>query len=304
MTFEQSVASYSNTLGSFVIAADGTIENVGIVFANAHQQTAGQQYAINLPADAGAQLGFFIISDGAILNSSLNGMIHGNGTFNFYYDYGHGDQRLANVSDSGTQISLVYTNHGGHDTVLQGNDYFTTDRGGSTALNNDDATHVVSGLATAGDTSQLRMSFEDLPNTGDADYNDLIISVGMNSTTNTTTDAAGNTALVGSAGLYGAAAETFNIDSISSSAENIVDFKAGSGGDKLDITNILHGYDSLSDLFANFVEATSSGGNTTVSVNASGQAGGTYVPVAILEGVHATLADLVTDGNLLAAHSA
>ena len=229
-------------------------------------------------------------------------MISGGGTFNFYYDYGQTDQRLANVNDSGTHVSLVY-NNGGHDTVLQGDDYFTTERGGSTALNSDDATHVVSGLASAGDTSQLRMSFEDLPNTGDADYNDVIFSLSMNSTTNTTTDAGGNAALVGSAGLYGAAPDKFNVDSVSSSPENIVDFKAGSGGDALDITNILHGYDSLSSLFSNFVEATSSGGNTTVAVNANGQTGGTFIPVAILEGVTATLADLVTDGNLLATHS-
>jgi hypothetical protein len=128
-----------------------------------------------------------------------------------------------------------------------------------------------------------------------------VFSLSMNSTTNTITDANGDTALVGSAGLYGAAPETFNVDSVAADPEKIVDFKTGSGGDALDITNILHGYDSLTSLFGNFVEATSGGGNTTVAVNADGQAGGTFVPVAVFEGVSITLADLVTDGNLIAA---
>ncbi len=304
VTFEQSVAGYHNSLGAFVIAADGTIEDVQVLFKDAHQQSAGDQFNISLPANQSAQLGFFIIADGGSDNPSLNGMIHSVGAFHFYYDYGQADQRVANVSDDGTHVSLVYTNNGGHDTVLQGPDYFTTERGGSMLLNPDDATHVVSGLASADDTSQLRFSFEDLPNTGDADYNDLIFSVSMNSTTQTTTDANGDTALIGSAGLYGAAAENFLVDAVSPSPEKIVDFKGGAGGDTLDITNILHGFDSLSSLFANFVQATTSGGNTTIAVNSDGHTGGTFIPIAVLEGVHMTLADLVSDGNIIAAHGA
>ncbi|HEY7690081.1 MAG TPA: calcium-binding protein, partial [Dongiaceae bacterium] len=80
----------------------------------------------------------------------------------------------------------------------------------------------------------------------------------------------------------------------------ILDFALGEGGDKLDIGDVLVGYD-ISDNAADFVQLIASNGNTIVRIDANGAAGGAaFADAFVLVGVTVTdVNQLVGDGNLL-----
>ena len=301
ITFVQSVAGYANTLGSFEIAADGTITSAAIDFANGHTAVAGTTATVSL--DAGTQLGLFIISNGFNANNGYSGINLNTGTLNFIYDYGHADQRAATIDDSGSHISLVYTDASDHSTVLQGTDYFTTERGGSTEINTDDAVHVIAGAPDAGDTSDLRIGFEDLPNTGDADYNDVIADVSFH---NVISGGAGDDVLyaTGSNGdvlTGGAGADRFVFTVLPTAANEVKDFNAGEG-DKLDFSSLIETPHPAQAAIDQYIQATTQGGNTVISVDPDGAANGShFVAVAVLD--HVTSFDvhaLLASGNVLA----
>jgi len=176
ITFIESKAGYKNTLGHYEINADGTINAVGIAFANAKKTASGAEYSFDVSGDPETELGFFIIANGFRKNKEYRDIDFEEGELNFVYDHGGADERLAKLTDHAEDISLVYTN-GEEIVVLKGHIYHTTEREGSTNLNFDNAVHAVSGLADIGDPGTLRIGFEDLPNLGDADYNDLIFDL-------------------------------------------------------------------------------------------------------------------------------
>lgn len=95
----------------------------------------------------------------------------------------------------------------------------------------------------------------------------------------------------------GSGADIFAFESGSTTTDTITDFSALEG-DKINIANLLGAYDPLQDLISDFVSYSVSGGNTTLSVDASG--GGSYAALATLTGVSltGTVADLVTNGQL------
>ncbi len=74
--------------------------------------------------------------------------------------------------------------------------------------------------------------------------------------------------------------------------------------DAIDISDLLSGYDPLSDILADWVEVSTSGTNTTLSIDRDG-AGGTYsmVQIATIQGVTGLTDEvsLVTSGNLIIA---
>lgn len=114
----------------------------------------------------------------------------------------------------------------------------------------------------------------------------------------------GEDVLYGGAGvdmLYGqAGADTFVFDDTVSS-DNIQDFNL-SEGDKLDISDLLIGYDPLTDAISDFVEITESGSNSYLSVDADGGANN-FVQVAYIYN-ETGLTDedaLEVSGNLIAA---
>jgi Ca2+-binding RTX toxin-like protein len=172
------------------------------------------------------------------------------------------------------------------------------------------------------DTDVLRIGFEDLYNTGDADYEDVLFDLNINPVTVSDTSG-GNDYLDGGAGndtLYGgggddilvigdgldnahggAGADTFKLTLIDAYADNIQDFKT-SEGDKIDISQVLEGYDPLSDDIADFVQLVQNGANTELRINADGDHGGAFATAAIiLGGVGGeNLASLVADGHLVA----
>ena len=300
ITFVQSVAGYANTLGSFEIAADGTITSAAIDFANGHTAVAGATATVSL--DAGTQLGLFIISNGFNANGGYSGINLNTGTLNFIYDYGHADQRAANIDDSGSHISLVYTDASDHSTVLQGTDYFTTERGGSTEINTDDAVHVIAGAPDAGHTTDLRIGFEDLPNTGDADYNDVIADVSFH---DVISGGPGNDVLyaTGSNGdvlTGGAGADRFVFTVLPTAANEVKDFQP-SEGDKLDFSSLIETPHPAQAAIDQYIQATTQGGNTVISVDPDGAANGShFVAVAVLD--HVTGFDvhaLLASGNLI-----
>ena len=170
-------AGYTNSLGAFTIAADGTLQAVQMVTPS----ITGAGAAFNINSSAGAQeLGFFLVADGFTTNNGYAGLDFAHGQLNFVYDFGAGDQRAAKVTDDGSHVSLVFTDAGGHTHVLNGPIYYTTDAGGSNSLNADGVVHTLSGVGSNSNT--LTIAFEDLPNGGDHDYNDAIFNVQLTDT--------------------------------------------------------------------------------------------------------------------------
>ncbi len=147
VTFRKGYAGYDNSFGVFAIDADGTIVNASMEWKNVKTAGLDTAHTIDLPVGAeGGDFGFFIIGNGNNTNGGYSGLnVTADGVLSFVYNYGQVGQRAATINDPGNKVSLVY-NDGVKIKVLQGDVYFTTDRGDSTAINEDGKTHVVSGL--------------------------------------------------------------------------------------------------------------------------------------------------------------
>jgi T1SS-143 domain-containing protein len=178
VTFVNEFSAYSNTLGAYAVGADGSLQSVSFLIENGDAAVRGDSFSFDIPGGGLEQsFGFFMIADGYDVNHGYSGLDLVNGELNFVYNYGCGDERTAKITDDGDNISLVYTGPGGHETVIQGPVYHTTERGVGNDINSDDSMRVVSGLAENGDSTVLRVGFEDLPGLGDKDYNDIIFDV-------------------------------------------------------------------------------------------------------------------------------
>ena len=182
VTFVSEGAGYSNSFGSYIVDPDtGVISSVNMVFTNGNNLAAGSSADITIP-DGGGQLGFFIIADGYDVNGSYAGIDFNSGSLAFINT---STGQPATINDSASDISLVFTDNSGNTTVLDGVIYHTTTRGVASDLNPDNDVHIVSGAPTSGNTDVLRIGFEDLPNLGDADYEDFIFDVVVNDATET-----------------------------------------------------------------------------------------------------------------------
>ncbi|MGZ9107262.1 MAG: tandem-95 repeat protein [Micavibrio sp.] len=313
ITFLSTGAGYNNSLGVYNIAADGTIQNAVLAFTNVKNAAAGSAQTVELPGAPDSDFGFFIIADGARQNNDFKKLDLEEGELNFYYHFGQADERLAKVSDDGDDISLVFA-HGNKETIIRGDVYHTTERDADPILNSDEEVHTVSGLANPHDTTNLRIGFEDLRNTGDADYNDVVFDLSYAPTFTATITPDGNDTLYGGNGddlliggkgndtLYGGnGADTFKFLDSNDGTDTIKDFKA-SQGDTLDISNILAGeFDPVADMLSQFVEIKQDGKNSVLSVDADGAgSNSTFVALAIIENTqHLDLQQMVSNGNLL-----
>ncbi|MBV1889115.1 MAG: type I secretion C-terminal target domain-containing protein, partial [Proteobacteria bacterium] len=114
----------------------------------------------------------------------------------------------------------------------------------------------------------------------------------------------GDDVLYGGAGvdmLYGqSGADTFVFDDTASS-DNVQDFNLAEG-DKFDVSDLLSGYDPLTDAISDFVHITESGSNSYLSVDADGGADN-FIQVAYLYNATGITDEeaLETSGNLIAA---
>ena len=129
-----------------------------------------------------------------------------------------------------------------------------------------------------------------------------------NAGTDTLDGGSGNDTLSGGDGsdtlTGGSGADTFVFKHGETGSDTITDFST-SDGDKIDIHDLLIGYNPLTSAITDFIHVTASGGNAIVSVDADGPAGGTanFVQIATLTGMSAlagTESDLLTNGNLIA----
>jgi hypothetical protein len=480
VTFRKGYAGYDNSFGVFGLAADGTIVHTSMEWKNVKTAGLDVGHDIDLPVGAdGGAFGFFIIANGNNTNSGYGSLnVTGDGVLSFVYNYGQAGQRDAKITDPGNKVSLIY-NDGVTVKVLKGDIYFTTDRGDSTAINEDGKTHVVSGLldnnnqyldvktadlaakpvsfskndftitASSGqlignsnrvgiksaasggdiisgnealhislahgaskltvslsdiagngtgidfkiylngsavavsheyvtgvvsagkldivlnaddfgggvitkielssvsnsghgvetfwldnlyaeipggtDTNSLRIGFEDLYNTGDADYEDVLFDLDVKPITLADTQG-GNDLLDGGAGndiLYGEGgndilvlglgldrayggegADTFAVNLVDAFIDRIEDFNAAQG-DKINISDVLDSYDALTDDIANFVRLVQIGSDSQLQINADGQ-GGDFVAAALIVGGTggADIAAMIAAGSLVADHSA
>lgn len=102
----------------------------------------------------------------------------------------------------------------------------------------------------------------------------------------------------------GLGVDTFVFDTFDNGIDKIQDFQAGVGGDILNITDILQGYDPLSDDLSNFVKFVNKSGYTEIRINADGDICGSFKTIARFEGgLNSTLQQMLDDGNLVADHS-
>lgn len=323
LTFRDGFAGYNNTLGIYRVAEDGTMEAAQILYTNVKDVGINTAQIIDLPLlEDGGEFAFFIIANGDRVNGEYAGLdnITDPGAVRFVYDFGGPNERAATVDDNGGDITIVYDD-GVTVEALSGPHYHTTERDGTPNLNWDGETHALSGLVDPDNSDVMRIGFEDLPNLGDADFEDVLFDIDIievvvdNSETGNDTllggagtdalyGAAGNDILVGGEGedvLFGGAdSDIFLFQTLDGSVDTIKDFEAGVGGDVINITDVLQGFDPLTDALTDFVRLVNSSGNTEVQVDADG-AGGDFVAIAMIEGgVNDTITDLINNGNLVA----
>ncbi len=185
VVFQSEEAGYDNTLGFFTIDEDGTFGEVGIIFPNVSQigdsdgdGTLAPGTRVSLGSfEAGTQLGFFLVADGANANPGLAGLL-GSGRF----ELRNGDTgEILKITDTAADNPiLVHIADDGTETVLSGALLFSSDATPATpeenALNPDGAGKTASGFkAKEGD---LLIGFEDKSSGAvDNDLNDVVFRV-------------------------------------------------------------------------------------------------------------------------------
>src|SRR5690606_22785299 len=94
ITFRKGYAGYNNSLGSFAVAADGTIVSASMHWANVKTAGIDITHTIELPVGAnGGDYGFFLIGDGNTANNGYAGLdVTGAGHIEFIYNYGKADE--------------------------------------------------------------------------------------------------------------------------------------------------------------------------------------------------------------------
>ncbi|WP_422003141.1 5'-nucleotidase C-terminal domain-containing protein [Reyranella sp.] len=161
LELKSATSAFANMLGTYKVAADGTISDVHLVFANTLAvPAASATVALGAPAD-GVRLGFFLVQDGFDHYGSLPD--------DFSFQAAGGGS--AHVGDGRPPV-LVSASRG----VLGEVPVFHS----FAALNPDHANQVLSGVAPGG--LELLMGFEDLPSTtGDNDFQDVVVALRVGS---------------------------------------------------------------------------------------------------------------------------
>ncbi len=169
------------------------------------------------------------------------------------------------------------------------------------------------------DTDSIRIGFEDLYNTGDADYEDVLFDLNINPVhigdieggNDILDGGAGNDTLYGEGGNDilviglgadiahgGVGADIFAITLVDGDADKIMDFNAAEG-DTINIADVLEGFDALADDINDFVHLVQNGANTEIHINADGDAGGVFTVAAMVLGT-VDIASIVADQSALA----
>ncbi|MFN6977544.1 MAG: Hint domain-containing protein, partial [Gemmobacter sp.] len=179
ITFVGEEAGFRNTLGVYSVDPEtGVISNVQIAFPNASLPGSGGDLpagsTFDYAAPDGAQIGVFLIADGASLNDFA---ALGPGSFAFR----NADGTPATLSSVNPQ--LVFVGADGTEVVLRGQTYHSAGFGENAALNADGLLHT-QGFGENPDGS-VTIGFEDLPGLGDRDFDDTIFTFALGDAQNT-----------------------------------------------------------------------------------------------------------------------
>ena len=156
VNFVSSGSTYANTLGSYLVAEDGTISDVQILFNNTRDMRAG---SVNLGVpDNNDRIGFFLIQDGFTKYGALPDNLSFLAT---------GTNAAADLDD-GVAPTLSSATLGALNGAVIFHSFGT--------LNPGDAIQVLSGVSQGG--IELQIGFEDILSTsGDNDFQDVVFSV-------------------------------------------------------------------------------------------------------------------------------
>ncbi|HEY1100207.1 MAG TPA: putative Ig domain-containing protein, partial [Myxococcota bacterium] len=174
VTFNSESADNKNTLGYYEIDSAGNIVGVKFIYANASANGSGGTLVsgntATVSAAAGNTLGFFIVSNGYTVNNSYSSFNLTTGSLEFRNSDG------SPATTSSTAPQLYYVSSTGVATAISGATYHAAagSEGASLCLNADGKDHVTEVVNSNGSTT---LKFEDLNNLGDADFNDLVITV-------------------------------------------------------------------------------------------------------------------------------
>lgn len=285
----------------------------------------GSTGADTMEGKAGDDL-YYVQSAGDIVIEAYG---EGNDTVSSSISYTLGDNvenliLTASVNGTGNALNNTITGNSGAnildggagaDTMAGGggNDTYIVDNLGDTLTENSSAgTDTVQSSVTW----TLGDNFEHLTLTGSANINGTGNSannnIAGNSGDNTLFGGAGGDTLRGEDGndvliasdgadtLYGGSgSDVFLFDLINTLSDTIADFSLGQN-DKIDISNILQGYDPLTDAIEDWVQITTSGSNSLLKVDVDGGANN-FVQIATISGVTGLTdeAALVTSGHLV-----
>lgn len=271
-TVKYSAASSAVTVSLALAAAQNT-GGAGIDTLSAFENLTGSAYA-----------------DVLIGNDAANTILGGNG--NDIIDGGAGNDIL---NGEGGTDTLTYTSATFAITINLG---------------------LTTAQATGGSGSDTVSNFENLTGSG---FNDTLTGSATANTiyggngADTIRGNGGNDILYGDGGndfLYGGAGadtltggaggDRFMFESTAHGVDTITDFSLAD--DKIDIKNILVGYDPLTHAITDFVQITTSGANSVLKVDADG-GGNSFVQIATITGVTGLTDEsaLVTSGNLVVA---
>ncbi len=146
VTLNEADALFENALGVFEFdAATNTVSDVRIIFDNVRETGAGASATIADVSD-GAELGFFLIQNGADIAAGLSDTL----TFDF-------SGGTAVLRDNGSAVDAEI--------------FVSTDR----SLNSDNLEHFLSGTVDGG--GALRVGVEDLTGNGDSDFQDIVFVI-------------------------------------------------------------------------------------------------------------------------------
>jgi len=180
VTFNGESAGHKNAIGMYKIAADGTIHDVSILWANASLKgsdgnlVAGKSQ-VHVDLAAGERVGFFIIPDGYSQQGMAKLLEDHKGTFKFVDAKGN----PGNIY-GGSELTLVHVNQKGAETVVKstyGTSIFHSVDDGSLGLNGDNLNHAAAEVDVEKGT--LKIGFEDTKGGGDKDYDDATFTLDL-----------------------------------------------------------------------------------------------------------------------------
>jgi len=100
----------------------------------------------------------------------------------------------------------------------------------------------------------------------------------------------------------GAGSDRFVFDSKSLNGVDVIsDFTSAPGGDVLDVSDLLTGFNPATSNINDFLKAVEGNGSTTIQVDANG-GGNSFVDMAVLGGVNTDIMGLLNNGSLVLAH--